>query len=290
MQKSPQHIIEETISTSKLKGEEAEDLRRELESHFAVAGEGSVVESFGDPHDTGQQLALVHGGFEVRKLVVIGALLWWAIHGVYLLGMFPDTVCTDVVWTPSGAGCIATQVLLGIIAVLTMPIMSILMFVPSIFSSFSLAFIGLNVVLLNILYVAITYSPTLKRYFKSFTERVNFLKFLFPAALILHWLALFLSYRKFPGSENSVEVPIATAGFPVTSFWYPTPPMGADYPPIETWSIFYFNYIIWLTVALLVYLLLPKWIRTNKKVISLLMLGAEIVTVFGFGYVTLKFD
>jgi hypothetical protein len=106
--------------------------------------------------------------------------------------------------------------------------------------------------------------------------------------IILNWLSLFLSYKKYPNTENIYE-PMASGGFPFKTFEYPHPPMGSDWPPAEVWPTFFLNLAIWLMLAALIAVLFRKKIESNKMQ-KRIILGAIYITLFGLVYIGFKFD
>jgi len=107
--------------------------------------------------------------------------------------------------------------------------------------------------------------------------------------VILQWLSLFLSYRELPNAYENINKPIAVGGFPFKIFEYPVPPMGSNWPPIDTWPTFFLNLTIWLVIALIITLLFGKKLE-NKKVIKTVSILAILLSVFGMFYITFKFD
>ena len=103
----------------------------------------------------------------------------------------------------------------------------------------------------------------------------------------LNWLSLFFSYHKL--QKLDINQAIATGGFPFKVFEYPFPPMGHDWPPPETWPIFFVNLFIWLVFACLIVFLISKKVE-NRKIITFLIISAIALSLFGIAYIMLKFD
>ncbi|OGY78755.1 MAG: hypothetical protein A3B74_03125 [Candidatus Kerfeldbacteria bacterium RIFCSPHIGHO2_02_FULL_42_14] len=109
--------------------------------------------------------------------------------------------------------------------------------------------------------------------------------------IILTWFSLMLSYQEIPNNINVLEKPIASGGFPLKAFEYPHPPMGADFPPIQTWSLFYKNFFFWLLVSVPMIMLLRSKISKVIFMRTALILTLSLwVTAGGLGYLLLKFD
>jgi len=103
----------------------------------------------------------------------------------------------------------------------------------------------------------------------------------------LNWLSLFFSYHQLQ-SININQV-FATGGFPLKVFEYPFPPMGHDWPPVESWPIFFVNLLIWVGLASLIVFLTGKKMK-NRKIMSSLIISAIILSLLGIFYIMLKFD
>ena len=121
---------------------------------------------------------------------------------------------------------------------------------------------------------------------KKFKNKTTFA---ISIGVILQWLSLFLSYRKLPDAYQKINTPIATGGFPFKIFEYPPSPMGNDWPPIETWPMFFLNTIIWIIVGFLIALLLNKKIQ-NKIVAKFSIAFAVSLSVLGLFYIMINFD
>ncbi|MFA7088036.1 MAG: hypothetical protein WC146_01705 [Patescibacteria group bacterium] len=108
--------------------------------------------------------------------------------------------------------------------------------------------------------------------------------------VILQWLSLFFSYRKLPNFfQGNISQPIATGGFPLNIFKYPVPPMGNNWPPVNSWPMFILNLLIWLVIAFSFALLLGKTMK-NRKVMAASVIFAIILCLLGTLYIMIKFD
>lgn len=108
-------------------------------------------------------------------------------------------------------------------------------------------------------------------------------------SIILQWLSLFFSYQKLSQITRDLTEPFATGGFPLKIFEYPVPPMGHDWPPAETWPMFFLNLLLWLILSFFILFFIKKDFFTNKK--SLLLFGlACFFTLIGIFYLMLLFD
>jgi hypothetical protein len=108
--------------------------------------------------------------------------------------------------------------------------------------------------------------------------------------VILNWLSLFFSCRKLPNFyQGDISQPIATGGFPLKIFEYPVPPMGNDWPPVNSWPMFILNLIIWLLVAWLISRSLGKKMA-NRRAMAIFIISAVVLSLFGIFYIMLKFD
>jgi hypothetical protein len=103
----------------------------------------------------------------------------------------------------------------------------------------------------------------------------------------LHWLSLFFSYHKLQNID--INQAIATGGFPLKVFEYPFPPMGHDWPPLETWPVFFMNLFIWLVFAWLIGFLIGKKMK-KRNMMSFLAISAIVLSLLGIFYIMLKFD
>ena len=107
--------------------------------------------------------------------------------------------------------------------------------------------------------------------------------------IILQWLSLFFSYKELPNAYKDINEPIATGGFPFQTFEYPVPPMGSDWPPTDTWPIFFLNLAIWVFIGMLIVLNLNKKLE-NKKIFYIINTLAIVLSVLGVFYIMLRFD
>lgn len=108
--------------------------------------------------------------------------------------------------------------------------------------------------------------------------------------VILNWLSLFFSYRRLPNYyQGSINQPIATGGFPLKIFEYPVPPMGNDWPPVDSWTVFIINLVIWLAIAWLISLSLSKRME-SRKVMATSVISAIVLSFLGIFYIMLRFD
>ncbi len=103
----------------------------------------------------------------------------------------------------------------------------------------------------------------------------------------LNWLSLFFSYRRL--QNININQIFATGGFPFKVFEYPFPPMGHDWPPLETWPIFFVNLFIWIAFAYLIGFLIGKKVE-NRTIMSFLSISAVVLSLFGIFYIMLNFD
>ncbi len=103
----------------------------------------------------------------------------------------------------------------------------------------------------------------------------------------LNWLSLFFSYHRF--QNVNINQVFATGGFPFKVFEYPVPPMGHDWPPLDTWPVFFVNLFAWILFAWLIYFLTGKKME-NWKMMKLLIIAAIILSLVGIFYIMLNFD
>lgn len=103
----------------------------------------------------------------------------------------------------------------------------------------------------------------------------------------LNWLSLFFSYRRL--QNININQIFATGGFPFKVFEYPFPPMGHDWPPLETWPIFFANLFIWIAFASLIIFFNGKKTK-NRTMMSFLAISAIVLSLLGIFYIMLKFD
>jgi len=105
------------------------------------------------------------------------------------------------------------------------------------------------------------------------------------------WVSLFVSTmptrQAFPLDPYSIK---ADAGFPLTAFRYPHPPMGHDVPPYEMWPAFFVNYVFWLALAFIAVRLLRPRIVGSQKALAIIGVAMVLVNLYGLGDTLLKFD
>jgi len=106
------------------------------------------------------------------------------------------------------------------------------------------------------------------------------------------WISLFMSTRllRWPG-PGDLDDPVATAGFPLTAFEYPYPPMGGDVPPLAQWLPFFLNYLFWIMISILV---VPRASRALRRAAvpigGMLVVIGVLVTLYGLGDTLIRFD
>lgn len=105
--------------------------------------------------------------------------------------------------------------------------------------------------------------------------------------VIMMWIALFVSCRDLPDIYN-LSKPVATGGFPITAFEYPPSVLGSNVPPANTWGLFYLNLFFWIIIGTGVAILLCR--HLNKKMLSLFFVVSVVISIYGLGYLLLKFD
>lgn len=106
--------------------------------------------------------------------------------------------------------------------------------------------------------------------------------------VIMMWVALFASSRELPGPYNNLNNPVAMGGFPIMAFEYPPGALGSNNPPINTWGLFYLNLCFWIVIGLGIAMLLRK--HLNKKRVYIFFVINIIISIYGLGYLFLKFD
>lgn len=110
--------------------------------------------------------------------------------------------------------------------------------------------------------------------------------FAVSSGAILLWLSLFLSYKNLPYSED-IYLPVATGGFPVTAFYYPSGAMGGGVLR-EDLSIFFVNYIILCGLCFIAAIFLGK--RMTPRMTASTLFPAIFLTLVGVFYLMIKFD
>lgn len=103
---------------------------------------------------------------------------------------------------------------------------------------------------------------------------------------ILTWLSLVISNKDL--GNNSLSIPDATGGFPITAFEYPPAALGSDVPPTDSWELFYLNLFFWIIIGAAISIALRKYF--SRQVSFKLFAASLIVSLFGLGYLMLKFD
>ena len=107
--------------------------------------------------------------------------------------------------------------------------------------------------------------------------------------VIMMWISLVVSYQNLPDIHSlSLSKPMATGGFPITAFEYPSGALGNDVPPADSWGLFYLNLCFWIVVGTSIAILLRK--HLNKKRSYIFIVATIIISIYGIGYILLKFD
>lgn len=107
------------------------------------------------------------------------------------------------------------------------------------------------------------------------------------SGIIMMWISLVISYQNLPDIYN-LSKPIATGGFPITAFEYPPGALGSDVPPVDSWGLFYHNLFFWIIIGTSIAILLRK--HLNKKISFIFFIASIIMSIYGLGYLFLKFD
>lgn len=107
------------------------------------------------------------------------------------------------------------------------------------------------------------------------------------SGIIMMWISLVISYQNLPDIYN-LSKPVATGGFPITAFEYPPSALGSDVPPVDSWGLFYLNLFFWIIAGASVAMLLRK--HLNKKTSYVFFIASIIISIYGLGYLFLKFD
>ncbi len=268
MRKQWEDTVEEVIKNAGLQGEERENLRKELYSHFAQQEKDlgpnqndqitqQALQQFGDPKSVGRQLLAVHK--ISNATLVIGML------SVLLLLTITDLAISREL----------------------MPLAPLI--------TGALTFFSMYISLINPLaWIYFTFSIVLYKLIKNLN--IKYLKKIRAAwtitiGAILHWLALFLSYKELPAKTfyNGID-PIAVGGFPFRVFNYPFPPMGGDLPPTNTWPVFMAHYLFWIVIAGVITCFLPKKITNNRIATFFLAIFCILLSFLSFGRLLLLFD
>ena len=101
------------------------------------------------------------------------------------------------------------------------------------------------------------------------------------------WISLFISYQRLPDANN-LNKPIATGGFPITAFEYPPSVLGNNIPPIDSWGLFYLNLSFWIVIGICIAMLLRKHLK--KRISYIFLVASIIISIYGLGYLLIKFD
>lgn len=273
-------IIDETVAASQLGGEEKESLEKELVSHFEKT-DVLAANNFGDPKKIGRQVQAAHEPWGKLKVFLFVLIAWVGTFGsVHLYNQISSGTC---------AGLRLDQCLEGSIPVLFFG--SLLNFV-ALLSPFSWGYLIVSGVFGWCYYTILTRLT-------SFPARLKKLYALgvMSLAAIGQWWSLFMSYQQLPLPKNIhdinfdiTSIPFASGGFPFKVFEYPFGAGGSDMPPISAWPTFFLNYLIWVLIAASVWLLLPRKIKENKKLVSVIGVYSFLITFYGLMYVMLQFD
>ena len=105
--------------------------------------------------------------------------------------------------------------------------------------------------------------------------------------VIMMWTSLVVSHQDLPDIYN-LSKPVATGGFPIIAFEYPPGALGNNVPPVDSWGLFYLNLCFWIVVGASVAMLLRKYL--NKKIFYISLIASIIISIYGLGYILLKFD
>jgi|GEM_PF-4599662 len=108
-------------------------------------------------------------------------------------------------------------------------------------------------------------------------------------ALSFFWGSVFLSYR--PIADASRPEIFATGGFPLSTFEYPIPPLGAGVP----WGLVLLpmgvNFVFCFLVSVCALLVLPiNFLEKRHWYMPLLIIVSLAMTFIGLIYLVLKFD
>lgn len=106
--------------------------------------------------------------------------------------------------------------------------------------------------------------------------------------VVMMWVALFASCQELPGPYNNLSNPVAMGGFPIMAFEYPPGALGNNNPPVDTWGLFYLNLCFWIAIGSGIAILLRK--HLNKKRVYIFFIINIIVSIYGLGYLLLRFD
>jgi hypothetical protein len=287
-------LILETVEASRLPSKKKEELRKELFAHFfdeqkelQLQGYSEekifvkIKESFGNTQIVSKELHMIHTSLSLRKLlnwfVIIFPLLW-------LLIIVSEIFLDQSMFT----GCSVNRI-------------DCWGFVPLVFigslvvTLFSLVIYPFSWVLISFYVITIftltKILPKLKNYFKDKNIKNVFLFFIYSVGSIFQWLSLFFSWRSIEYQNPRVDA-VAQGGFPIKVFDYPMVSMGEnmDVKMFHGIPYFYLNYIIWMSLATILYYVLPEKIKKNQKVLSMLLVVAITLSLYGCSYILMKFD
>ncbi len=105
--------------------------------------------------------------------------------------------------------------------------------------------------------------------------------------VVMMWIALFISHQDLPDIYG-LSKPVATGGFPITAFEYPPGALGNNNPPVDSWGLFYLNLYFWIVIGASISVLLRK--HLNKKKSYIFLAASIVMSIYGLGYLLLKFD
>lgn len=158
--------------------------------------------------------------------------------------------------------------------------------ISSLVLPFSLFFIGNTIGIFLLLWLIFS-RLYFQRFFSSITAK-GVAAWIIAQAVILQWLSLILSTRSVPYTGYGSEEISTIAGFPLKVFDFPI--NGGNEPPYSMWPKFYISYGIWFVVSIIIFLLLPKKIITHHRILTILITGAVMISLYGLGWIMFKFD
>ncbi len=287
-------IIQEIIGKANLRQATERELRRELLSHFLeqkhdfeLQGLSSekiptaIRTSFGDTTFISKQLAMVEKSKILKDKIITSILV----------SFITSTVLSMVVMSYS---CLTFECgFENLIGGLFGGIVTWILFVPVVFmNTFSLWFLVFQTILVFLVYGILHFFKT---QFPELKTRIKTIAVIFSLAVILQCLSIFVSYQKisYPQKMNNETVyslPEAKAGFPLSTFEFPFPPMGNDHVPSSMWLNFYINYGIWLLVAIILYPFIPKRFKNQSSAVLVLSVVAITTFFFSLGWIIWQFD
>lgn len=108
--------------------------------------------------------------------------------------------------------------------------------------------------------------------------------------IVMMWISLFISNHELPYNyiNFSNPAPAALGGFPITVFEYPPAALGSNVPPVDSWGLFYLNFIFWIIIGAAMSIALRK--HFSRQVSFKLFAASIIISLYGLGYLMLKFD